>query len=145
MHTLNHIEHSALARRLIESVGGLDAAATIAGVGKTVLSTYQTAHRPETMPARTISALQVAAGTTLYSDAMVAEVEQPTNVSADPMHHACGLIKEAAEALAAIERAMADGIISPTDFAACEKELSDVEERLGVIRDGLRGKLRVVS
>lgn len=145
VHKLNHIEHSHLAERLIESVGGLAAAARIAQLGATSLSNYQNPNAKETMPARVISALQYAGRTKIYSDAISAEVDQDALVAADPMHHACGLVKEAAEALGAIERAMADGVISAADFTACERELADVEERLAVIRSGLRGKLKVVG
>lgn len=145
MHKLNHIEHSHLAERLIESVGGLAAAARIVDLSPTSLSNYQNPNAGSTMPARVISALQYAARTTIYSDAISGEVDQPAVVAADPMHHACGLVREAADALGAIERAMADGVISAIDFAACERELAEVEERLGVIRSGLRGKLKVVG
>ena len=145
MHTLNHIEHSNLARRLIEIVGGLESAAGIAHLSTTSLSNYQNPFKPETMPGKVISALQVAGGTTIYSDAMRGEVDQPESVIADPMHHACGLVREAADALGAIERAMADGIVTPADFASCDAELAELEARIPIIRAGLRGKLREVA
>lgn len=145
MHTLNHIEHSNLARRLIDQVGGLPAASRICGLSATVLSNYQNPGESATMPGRVISALQVAAGTTLYSDAMSEEAKPQGVVLADPLHHACGLMKEAAEALGAIEAAVASGDVSAREFSACDLELADIEERIHVIRAGLRGKLRVVS
>lgn len=142
MDSLNHIEHSNLARRLIDIVGGLESASRICGVGKTVLSNYQNPFKPETMPGKVMSALQIAGGTTLYSDAQRGEVDQPETVSADPMHHACGLVREAADALGAIERALADGQVSPSDFSTCDRELADLEARIPIIRAGLRGLLR---
>ena len=145
MNKLNHIEHCHYASRLIEAVGGLKPASRITGLGPTSLSNYQNPGKSETMPGHVISALQLAARTTIYSDAMSAEVADEGLVAADPMHHACGLVKEAAEALGAVERAMADGAVSPRDFAECDKELADVEERIAVLRAGLRGKLRAVS
>ncbi len=145
MHKLNHIEHCHLAERLIEAVGGLAAAARISGLGPTSLSNYQNPNEAATMPARVISALQHAARTTLYSDAITAEAGTPAVVVADAMHHGCGLVREAAEALGAIERAMSDGVISASDFAACQRELIDVRERVDVILGALRGKLTVVA
>lgn len=141
MSKLNHIEHSNLARRLIDAVGGLESAARICETGKTVLSNYQNPFKPETMPGKVISALQVAGGTTLYSDAQRGEVDVLEFAVADPMHHACGLVKEAADALGAVERAMSDGVVSPADFTNCDRELADLEERIAVLRAGLRQKL----
>lgn len=141
MQKLNHIEHSNLARRLIETVGDLESAARICDLSKTALSTYQNPFKPETMPAKVISLLQVAGGTSLYSDAQRGEIDQLEIAVADPMHHACGLVKEAAEALGAIERAMADGVVSQADFTSCDRELADLEARIPIIRAGLREKL----
>jgi len=135
---LNHIEHSHLARRLITQVGGLESASAIAGISQGVLSTYQNPNRPETMPGKVISVLQIAAGSSLYSDAQRAEVDQPDAVIADPMRHACAMVKEAAEALATVQGATADGHVSATDFAACDRELADLEEQIGIIRAALR-------
>lgn len=141
MSKLNHIEHSNLARRLIDVVGGLESAARICETGKTVLSNYQNPFKPETMPGKVISALQVAGGTTLYSDAQRGEVDVLEFAVADPMHHACGLVKEAAEALGAVEAAMSDGVVTMADFSNCDRELADLEERIAVLRAGLRQKL----
>lgn len=142
MRTLNPIEHAYLARRLIEAVGGLERAAGICRVSAGVLSTYQNPSRPECfMPSDVVSALQIAGGDALFSKAQMAEVDQPDTVIADPMHHACGLVKEAAEALGAVESAMSDGTVSAADFARCDRELADVEERIAILRAGLRGKM----
>lgn len=141
MNKLNHIEHCAMAARLIESVGGLGPASRITGLSPTSLSNYQNPGKRETMPAKVISDLQVSARTTLYSDAMAGEVADFGIVAADPMHHACGLVKEAAEALGAIEQAMANGNVSAREFSECDKELADVEERVAVLRAGLRSKM----
>lgn len=142
MRTLNAIEHAHLSRRLIDAVGGLDRAAAICRVSAGVLSTYQNPNKPEcNMPSDVISALQIAGGDALFSKAQLAEVDQADTVAADPMHHACGLVKEAAEALGAVERAMADGAVSARDFAECDRELADVEERIAILRAGLRGKM----
>lgn len=145
MHKLNHIEHSHLAGRLIEAVGGLAPASRITGLGQTSLSNYQNPSAPATMPARVISELQIAARVTLYSDALSDEVEQPEAVQADPMLHACGLVKEAADVLGAVQTSLDDGIVSAADFAGCDRALADLEERIAILRAGLRGKLvRVV-
>ena len=93
-----------------------------------------------------ICALQVNGGTTLYSDAQLEEVDAPVNVVADPMHHACGLVKEAADVLGAVQASLADGTVSATDFSNCDRELADLEERIAILRAGLRGAhLRAVS
>lgn len=141
MNKLNHIEHCALAARLIEIVGGLGPASRITGLSPTCLSNYQNPSKRESMPAKVISDLQVSARTTLYTDALANEVADFGLVSADPMHHACGLVKEAAEALGAVEQAMANGSVSVREFAECDKELADVEERVAVLRAGLRAKM----
>lgn len=141
MNKLNHIEHCALAARLIESVGGLAPAARITDLSATTLSNYQNPAKRETMPAKVISDLQVSARSTIYTDALANEVADFGVVAADPMHHACGLVKEAAEALGAVERAMANGSVSAREFADCDKELADVEERIAVLRAGLRAKM----
>lgn len=142
MRTLNAIEHAYLARRLIDAVGGLERAAGICRVSAGVLSSYQNPSRPECfMPSDVVSALQIAGGDALFSRAQIGEVDQVETVIADPMHHACGLVKEAAEALGAVQAAMSDGSVSPSDFAACDRELADVEERIAILRAGLRGKL----
>lgn len=145
MSKLNHIEHSNLARRLIDTVGGLESAARICETGKTVLSNYQNPFKPETMPGKVISALQVAGGTSLYSDAQRGEVDVLEIASADPMHHACGLVKEAADALGAVERAMSNGVVTLSEFSDCDRELAELEERITVLRAGLRGKLRAAA
>lgn len=142
MSKLNHIEHSNLARRLIDTVGGLESAARICETGKTVLSNYQNPFKPETMPGKVISALQVAGGTSLYSDAQRGEIDQLEIAVADPLHHACGLVREVAEVLGAIERALSDGTVSPSDFSNCDRELADIEARIPIIRAGLRDLLR---
>ena len=142
MRTLNAIEHAHLSRRLIEAVGGLDKAASICRVSAGVLSTYQNPNRPEcNMPSDVVSALQIACGDALFSKAQMGEVDQPDTVIDDPLHHACGLVKETAEALGAIEAAMADGQVSAADFARCDNELADLEARIPIIRAGLRGKM----
>ena len=145
MHKLNLIEHAHIAGRLIESVGGLAPAARITGLSATSLSNYQNPGQASTMPARVISELQHAARCTIYSDALSEEVEAPQMVSADPLHHACGLMREAAEALGTIEAAMANGAVCAREFSECDKDLADIVERVNVIRAGLRGKLRVVA
>lgn len=139
---LTFLEHAALARRLIDNLGGPKRAARHCRVGESDLSLYQNPNRPDRiMPADVISALQIHGGSTEYSDALSAEVDQPTHVSADPMHHACGLIRDASDALLAIERAVADGVISNAEFTICETELADLEARIPIIRAGLRAKL----
>lgn len=139
MKTLNAIEHAHLARRLIEAVGGVERAARICRVSAGVLSTYQNPSRPEcNMPSDVISALQIAGGDALFSKAQLGEVDQPDTVIADPMRHACDLVKEAAEACAAVQQAIADGTVSANDFARCDKELADAEQQIGILRASLR-------
>lgn len=147
MDRLTPLEHANLARRLIEHVGGLARAAKLVRVGESDLSLYQNPNRPDRiMPADVMSALQVNGGTTLYSDAQLGEVDAPVNVVADPMHHACGLVKEAADVLGAVQASLADGTVSAADFSNCDRELADLEERIMVLRAGLRGAhLRAVS
>lgn len=147
MDKLNHIEHANLARRLIENVGGLTKAASLCRVSESVLSTYQNPNLPASnMPGDVISALQVAGGTSLYSDAQRAEVDQPNTVVADPVRHSCAMMKEATEALCAVQTAMADGHVSASDFNTCDKELAELEEQIAIVRAALRGAhLRAVS
>lgn len=139
---LTFLEHSALARRLIANLGGPKRAARHCRVGESDLSLYQNPNRPDRiMPADVISDLQIVGGTTEYSDALTAEVDEPVNVVADPLHHTCGLVREAADALTAIERAVADGTVSVAEFLTCETELAELEARLPIIRAGLRSRL----
>lgn len=147
MDKLTPLEHANLARRLIENVGGLAKAARLCRVGESDLSLYQNPNRPDrNMPGDVISALQVAGGTTLYSDAQRAEVDAPALVVADPMRHACGLVKEAADVLGAVQAAMADGTVSAVDLTNCDRELADLDERIAILRSGLRrAHLRVAS
>lgn len=147
MDRLSPLEHANLCRRLIEHVGGLKKAANLCRVGESDLSLYQNPNRPDRiMPADVISALQVNGGTTLYSDAQRAEVDAPVTVVADPMHHACGLVKEAADVLGAVQVSLSDGTVSAADFSNCDRELADLEERIAILRAGLRGAhLRAVS
>ena len=147
MDRLSPLEHANLARHLIEHVGGLKKAANLCRVGESDLSLYQNPNRPDRiMPADVISALQVNGGTTLYSDAQRAEVDAPVTVVADPMHHACGLVKEAADVLGAVQVSLSDGTVSAADFSNCDRELADLEERISILRAGLRGAhLRAVS
>ncbi|MNT92828.1 hypothetical protein D3C72_2341750 [compost metagenome] len=58
------------------------------------------------------------------------------------MHHACGLVRETADALTAIERALSDGSLSPVEFMACEAELAELEARIPVVRAGLRNAMK---
>ena len=147
MDRLSPLEHANLARRLIEHVGGLRKAADLCRVRESDLSLYQNPNRPDrSMPGDVISALQVTGGTTLYSDAQRAEVDAPVTVVADPMHHACGLVKEAADVLGAVQASLSDGTVSAADFSNCDRELADLEERIAILRAGLRGAhLRAVS
>ena len=147
MDRLSPLEHANLARRLIEHVGGLERAAKLVRVGASDLSLYQNPNRPDRiMPGDVISALQVAGGTNLYSTAQMEEVDAPATVQADPMLHACGLVKEAADVLGAVQTAIADGNVSATDFSTCDRELAELEERIRILRAGLRGAhLRAVS
>jgi len=147
MDRLSPLEHANLARRLIEHVGGLERAAKLVRVGASDLSLYQNPNRPDRiMPGDVISALQVAGGTNLYSAAQMEEVDAPATVQADPMLHACGLVKEAADVLGAVQAAISDGTISASDFSNCDRELAELEERIHVLRCGLRGAhLRAVS
>jgi hypothetical protein len=140
MDRLSALEHAHLSRRLIEHVGGLRKAAELCRVRESDLSLYQNPNRPDrSMPGDVISALQVAGGTTLYSDAQRGEVDAPATVIADPMHHACGLIRDASDVLAAVQESMADGSVSATDFTNCDRELAELEERISILRKGLRG------
>ncbi|RZJ47453.1 MAG: hypothetical protein EON87_01055 [Brevundimonas sp.] len=140
MRTLNAIEHAHLARRLIEAVGGLERAASICRVSQGVLSTYQNPNRPEcNMPSDVVSALQIAGGDAIMSKAQLAEVDEPLTVIADPMLHACGLVKEAADVLGAVQASLADGTVSASDFARCDHELAEIEQRISILRAGLRG------
>lgn len=147
MDRLTPLEHANLARRLIEHVGGLEKAAKLCRVGVSDLSLYQNPNQPtRIMPADVMSALQVNGGTTLYSDAQLAEVDAPVTVMADPMLHACGLVKEAADVLGAVQVSLSDGTVSAADFSNCDRELADLEERIAILRAGLRGAhLRAVS
>ncbi len=147
MDRLSPLEHANLARRLIEHVGGLKKAANLCRVGESDLSLYQNPNRPDRiMPADVISALQGNGGTTLYSDAQRAEVDAPVTIVADPMHHACGLVKEAADVLGAVQVSLSDGTVSAADFSNCDRELADLEERIAILRAGLRGAhLRAVA
>lgn len=140
MRTLNKIEHAHLARRLIDNVGGLDRAADICRVSAGVLSTYQNPNKPDCfMPSDVVSALQIAAGDPIFSKAQLAEVDAPLTVIADPMRHGCEMIREAAEAVTAIQSAMADGNVSAADFANCDRELAELEEQIAIVRQSLRG------
>lgn len=147
MDRLSPLEHANLARRLIEHVGGLAKAAKLCRVRESDLSLYQNANQPtRIMPADVMSALQVFGGTTLYSEAQMAEVDAPVSMIADPMLHACGLVKEAADVLGAVQASLADGNVSASDFSNCDRELADLEERIAILRAGLRGAhLRAVS
>lgn len=142
MRTLNAIEHAHLSRRLIEAVGGLERAASICRVSAGVLSTYQNPNKPEcNMPSDVISALQIAGGDPLFSRAQLGEVDRSETVIADPMRHGCDMVREAAEAVGAIQAGLSDGIVSAADFAACDKELADLEEQIAIVRAAMRGKL----
>lgn len=147
MERLTPIEHANLARRLVENVGGLERASRLCRVNATILSNYQNPNMPTVnMPADVISDLQVAGGIAIYSEAQTAEVDQPQTVIADPMLHACGLIRDASDVLAAVQASLADGTVSATDFSNCDRELADLEERVSILRAGLRGAhLRAVS
>lgn len=147
MDKLNHIEHANLSRRLIENVGGLGKAAGLCRVSESVLSTYQNPNMPASnMPADVISALQVAGGTTLYSDAQAAEVDKPQTVIADPLRHSCDMVREATEALCHVQSAMSDGVVSASDFTTCDRALADLEEQIAIVRASMRGAhLRAVA
>lgn len=143
---LTFLEHAALARRLIDNLGGPKRAAKHCRVGESDLSLYQNPNRPDRiMPADVISALQIVSGSTEYSDALSAEVDQPTHVSADPLHQACGLIRDASEALIAVERAVADGLITNVEFAVCETELAELQARIPIVIAGLRARMRTAT
>lgn len=67
---MNSRRHANLARQLIERCGDLDEAADACRVGRSNLSDYQNPHKPATMPADVIFALEAYCGEPIYSRAL---------------------------------------------------------------------------
>lgn len=67
---MNNLRHASLARQLIERCGDLDEAARECRVGRSNLSDYQNPHKPLTMPADVIFALEAYCGEPIYSRAL---------------------------------------------------------------------------
>lgn len=108
--------HKAWARQLIAAVGGVEAAGAVTGTCAATASRWQTGAL--VMNAAHISALQSAAQTTLYSDALTALVAPMAPASPDPMPHAAHAAREAAALPALVIAAQADGRIDERERRA---------------------------
>ena len=151
------MEHSALARALIKACGGLPGAAQacrLAGrrCSVTVLSTYQNAQHPASMPADVIDLLEQQCGQAIYSAKLAASIDRPVLVDCDPREASYDLSEEVLDMQAETREAVRDGRLSPREIARLRAELSEVESAAETLRNTIAGaetalgtKLRRVS
>lgn len=128
--------HKSWARQLITAVGGVEAAGAITGTCASTASRWQ--NGALVMSAMHIAALQTAAQTALYSDALSALVAAPNSSnSPDPLPHAADAAREAACLPALVIAAQVDGRIDERErralietIAAARAELDRAEHAL---------------
>ena len=138
MRPLSNREHARLARQLIEACGGLEEAASACRVGKSALSSYQSPHEDQFMPADVLDALEVYAGRgPIYSGAISDRrvvVAGASNIG----EAACNLSEMVLEAQAVVRRSIADGRVSPRELDAIHAAEADCERALDQLKAARR-------
>lgn len=127
--------HASQARRLVRLVGGVEAAAEIAGVSHQCISNYQSAHVRAFMPAHIITALEAEAGTAVYSAAM-ANLVNPVP-SRSLLCDALDLGRIAGRLPAEIHDAQADGRIDEAERRALSALADDLRAKADAIQASL--------
>ncbi|NKE43403.1 hypothetical protein HB662_01340 [Roseomonas frigidaquae] len=121
----------ALARTLIEAVGGLDAAAAATRVGKTQLGYYQSPHHDQFMPADVVARLELLAGDPI----LTAELARRAGCRLVPVEPITGtqlgallahLGSEVGTVFAAYADAWRDGTITLEEKAGIQRNLQSL-------------------
>lgn len=124
-------EIKAATRRLITACGGIDAAASAVGLGRSTMAEYQAAHLVSHMPLDVVCVLEQFSGTVEIT-ALLARRHGLALVPAESSPAACltrqvsRLFQEAAELGGAHADALTDGIIDATERERIGREASDV-------------------
>lgn len=130
--------HASQARRLVRLIGGVEAAAEIAGVSHQCISNYQNSNVRAFMPAHIITALESEAGSAVYSAAMVNLVAPVPSRSL--LCDALDLGRIAGRLPAEIHEAMEDGRLDETERRALSALADDLKSRAEAIQAALTGE-----
>lgn len=121
----------ALARTLIDAVGGLDAAAAATRVGKSQLGNYQSPHHEQFMPVDVVARLELLGGEPLIT----AELARRAGCRLVPVQAISGgqlgallahLGSEVGDMFATYATAWRDGRISRDEMAAIQRDLQSL-------------------
>lgn len=139
--TLDPALLKALFARLVASCGKQDAAAARLGISRQRISQLCSANPEHAKDIPTwgqVFALESACDRSIVF-AELARLSEPTKTPAgDPMSHACGLVKEVADVLAAVQLSMADGATDDAEVERLENELADVDQMVAKLRAAIR-------
>ncbi len=119
-------------RRLVDDVGGIDAASAACRLGRSALARHYAPTQSETMPIDVVAALERASGTIPVTTALArlaghALVPLSTAPGEPELLRRLGeLMRAAGEACAAGAQALADGALSPPERAALSEQLHQV-------------------
>lgn len=127
--------HSAQARRLIRMVGGVEAAAAIAGVSAQAMSNYQNPNVRAFMTASTVAKLEAEAGTPVYSSALVNLVTPAPSRSL--LCDALDAGRIAGRLPAEIHEAMEDGRLDEAERRTLSALADDLKQRAEAIQAAL--------
>jgi DNA-binding transcriptional regulator YdaS (Cro superfamily) len=136
--------------RLVQAAGRQDAAAARLGISRQRIGQLCSAnveHARDLPTWAQVWALEVAVERSVVFRAL-ADMIEPSGraTSANPMSHAVGMVKEAADVLAAVESALEDGEVLPAEAEAVENELAQLEAKIAATRAAMRvTRLRVAS
>ena len=141
--TLSPMLIKSLFKKLVRAAGGQDAAAAELEVCRQRVSQLQNTDNPEhakDVPTYgQIWTLERFIGRSVVFAGLADAIEpRPAPANACPMRHGCEMVREVGDAITAVSKAVADGEVTPDEYAACDKELADVEERVAIIRASLR-------
>ncbi|MGX9966086.1 phage regulatory CII family protein [Roseomonas sp. F4] len=125
---MSDMAFKSLARALIETVGGLDAAASASRVGRSQLAAYQSPHQPLFAPVDVVARLELLAGAPTMTAELARRagyrlvlVEQMTGGQLGALLAKLG--QEVGQVFAAYAAAWQDGQVTMAEKAAIQREL----------------------
>ncbi len=126
-------------RDLTDRAGTLDRAARICGRSITRLNAYRDNNKPDIIPAVAAIALQRETGATDYTDiiARLSARGGPSGGGADFVESQIGLGQAALDAYDTINRAAADGVISPSEKQQIAQKVSALQDRGDAVHDSI--------
>ena len=130
---MNLRQHTTLAKRLIDAVGGVKNAEHVGRIRSTQLYMAMDPDSPYCLPADVIVVLEREAGIRIYSDAMHRAAPDGPGCS-DLPGATLDLSADATELARAVHRALADQVLSPNERQDIDARLQPLIETINAIR-----------